>query len=761
MENATHVPTIQELVELPSLETAQISPDGRFVAYEQKQPDWEEDRYVSQIWLVAADGESEPQQITFSPQGSRQPRWSPDGSYLAFISKREGDKVHQIYRLSPAGGEAARLSQAETDIQQFRWAPDGQSLAFTAADPQTEADKKREKSFGQYQVEDEDYQYTHLWQLTLPDKKHRKLTTGREFTVMSLCWSPDSRFIAFAAPPTPDMADYMQARIFQIEVASLQLAALTPAGYTTPFYAPDGRFLFCQQLPEYFFQLSTPCLINLDTGDIQPVDAQFGENIQPLAWSDSGLIFSATQRTNIHLFQLDPHSGEFAQRSPDLDDGWTSGAYLGSCTADGRLAALVMGNAAQLNEVTLLNLETGAWRNLTNLSTNVNGWPVGRPEPYQWSSSDGTPIEGVLIKPADFDPQQKYPLLVIIHGGPTWASFLQKQTHYSVYPHSLWLAKGAIILQPNYRGGIGYGADFRALNVRNLGLGDYADVISGVDALIAAGWVDASRIGAMGWSQGGYISMFIATYSDRFVAISAGAGISNWVTYYANTDIQPFTRHYLKATPWEEMDIYAQTSPMTYIKTAQTPTLIQHGRSDARVPLPNAYELYQGLRDMDVPVRLVTYPGMPHGPRKPRQYRHLMQDNLEWFNHWIWQEPADEAEKRPCYIGFGTPEQLDELHHWARRDGADCRFFSASAGLVETDPGRDAPPSLTTHEAAKLADTIAHQLEALSCRELIFYSPPAEKQPAVQSALGCLHLAAAQIGGLPVKHEEVAAWGDA
>ncbi|MEZ4590836.1 MAG: S9 family peptidase [Chloroflexota bacterium] len=756
MADPKHIPTIQELIDLPTLETAQISPDGRFIAYQQASPDWEKDAYIPQIWLVNCAGEPEPRQLTFTANGSRHPRWSPDGRFLSFISKREEDKVSQIYRLALAGGEAERLTQAETDVQQFHWAPDGQSLAFVAAEAESEADKAREKTFGKYQVENEDYTFSHLWQLTLDDKKLRRLTGGKQLTVRNFKWSPDSASIAFEATPTPDMDRYEEVQLHQIDIATLNVQPLTPVGYSTPAYSPDGRFLFCLQVSKHYYEPESPCLIDLETGDIQPIPVDFGENLQPLAWVEDGVLFTAVQRTNAHLFQLNPATGHIQQLTPDLDEGWVSFASTGSVMKDGRSVALIMDNSSQLGEVVLLDLQTGYWRSLTNLSETVQNWQLSQPETYQWQASDGTQVEGTLIKPADFDPQQKYPLLVAIHGGPSWVSLRQKLARYDrrLYPLPLWAAKGAVILQPNYRGSIGYGAEFQAHNVRNLGLGDYDDVLSGVEALIAEGWVDGSRVGSMGWSQGGYISMFIATYSDRFHAISAGAGISNWMTYYVNTDVHPFTRHYLKATPWEEMEIYAKTSPMTYIQKAQTPTLIQHGRNDARVPLPNAYELYQGLRDMDVPARLVTYPGMGHGPTKPRQSRQIMQDNLDWFNQWLWGEEKV-GEKRPCYIGYGSAEQLEELRHRAIRDEADCFAFSPSDGLIPPEKA-DAPAEFSLAEVATVAAKIGEQLKALNCSKVVLYSEKVGERPFAQTVLGCLHLAAAQTGGLKVVHEE--AW---
>src|SRR5256714_3294722 len=246
-------------------------------------------------------------------------------------------------------------------------------------------------------------------------------------------------------------------------------------------------------------------------------------------------------------------------------------------------------------------------------------------------------MEGVLIQPADSDPAKKYPLLVVIHGGPTGVDNpLLRADRY--YPLELFAVKGAVILRPNYRGSAGYGEKFRSLNVRNLGIGDYWDVISGVDHLIAQGIVDRDRVGAMGWSQGGYISAFITTSSDRFKAVSVGAGISDWMTYYVNTDIHPFTRQYLKATPWDDPEVYRKTSPITYLATAKTPTLIQHGELDKRVPIPNAYELYQGLRDRGVPAKLVVFKGFGHGIDKPKEQRALLDQNFDWFSEWVWGE---------------------------------------------------------------------------------------------------------------------------
>ena len=228
----------------------------------------------------------------------------------------------------------------------------------------------------------------------------------------------------------------------------------------------------------------------------------------------------------------------------------------------------------------------------------------------------------------------------MIHGGPTGVDTPTPVPGY-VYPVLQWLDKGCVVLRPNYRGSAGYGEAFRSLNVRNLGIGDMWDVMSGIDFLDSKGIIDRSRMGSMGWSQGGYISAFLTTNTDQFKAISVGAGISNWTTYYVNTDIHPFTRQYLKATPWNDPGIYSRTSPITNINRAKTPTLIQHGELDKRVPIANAYELLQGLRDKGVPAELVVYKGFGHGINKPRERLAATLHNWNWFNKYIWNEKSE------------------------------------------------------------------------------------------------------------------------
>jgi dipeptidyl aminopeptidase/acylaminoacyl peptidase len=376
-------------------------------------------------------------------------------------------------------------------------------------------------------------------------------------------------------------------------------------------------------------------VVSATGGTPKVVSGDFDEDARLIQWSDGGIYFSASKKTAAHLYRLDVASGAVTQVTHPDDVVAQGFSFSKDFSEVGYRGAVPNGRG----EIYLAPTSgSGATIQVTHLSDKMKQFTLARREVIQWKSGDGTTIEGVLYKPVDFDAKKKYPLLVVIHGGPTGVDqpVIQWDRYY---PIEQFVAKGALVLRPNYRGSAGYGAKFRALNVRNLGVGDYADVISGVDYLIAQGFVDKDRVGSMGWSEGGYISAFITASSDRFKAVSVGAGISDWMTYYVNTDITPFTRQYLQATPWDDPEIYKKTSPITYIAKAKTPTLIQQGDKDKRVPVPDSFELRQALEDKGIPVKMVLYHGFGHPVDKPKEQRAVMEENLHWFGHYIWGEP--------------------------------------------------------------------------------------------------------------------------
>jgi dipeptidyl aminopeptidase/acylaminoacyl peptidase len=635
-----------------------ISPDGRHVVYEQTRTDWEANAFETELWMAdAATGESH--RLTGGAKTSNNAQWSPDGKWIAFFSNRPGalasspaDKT-QLYVMPADGGEAQQLTKMENGVNGYEWAPDSKRIAIAAESPEAKGMKDRKDTFGDYHVIHTDYQMTHLWLLDLPKTdaagrtsapaEPKLLTQGDTFTVNDFHFSPDGTRIAFSAQRDPDLISGFSEDIYTVAVADGAVKKLveTPGPDSSPHWSPDGTQIAYRTAngSKYFYYADQRiAVIDSNGGTPRVLTLAFDEDPNLIEWSADGIYFEAQQKTASSLFLLDSKSGAVKQ----IDIPKSEIAAQFSFSKDFEHVAYRGASANQFSEIYAADVPATSPMQLTHAGEQLSGFDTAKREVIHWKSGDGTTIEGILLKPADFDPKKKYPLLVVIHGGPTGID-LPNISADRYYPMERFVAKGALILRPNYRGSAGYGEKFRSLNVRNLGVGDYADVISGVDSLIAQGFVDKDRVGSMGWSEGGYISAFITTSSDRFKAVSVGAGISDWMTYYANTDITPFTPEYLLATPWDDPEIYKKTSPISYIAKAKTPTLIQHGGSDHRVPVANSFELRQALEDHGVPVKMVIYDGFGHPINKPKQQRAVMEENENWFDHYIWGDPLAPA----------------------------------------------------------------------------------------------------------------------
>lgn len=641
---AGQTPTIEQSLSMKLVGSPRLSPNGQYVVYEERTTDWEQNAFVTQLWIaVTATGER--YQLTSGKKSSSAPRWSPDSRRLAFLSSREG--TGQLYLIAPNGGEAFKLTDVETGINDFRWSPDGKQIAFTTSDPESKVEKDEKEKYGAFEIIQHRYTMIHLWLLDVPADNPakpappRRLTEGPGFTVNNFAWSPDAQRLAFSAPKDPESDSYETSDIYVLNVQDRSVKKIvdTKGPDSNPQWSPDGKeiaYVTVNGMDNFYYVNSCLAIVSAEGGKPTVFTGVFDENPNLLIWAKDGIYFSAQQRTYSHLFRLNPKTKSMERISKPTEIIGNNFTF----NQDGTQVAFTLADAKSAFDVSISSVNDFAPRRLTDLTAQFSQYKVATREVISWKSSDGTSIEGILYKPANFEKGRKYPLICAIHGGPADADTAYIGSS-AAYPIEQLVAKGALVLKVNYRGSAGYGEKFRALNVRNLGLGDYQDVISGVDSLIAQGMVDKEKVGAMGFSQGGYICAFIATYSNRFQAVSVGAGVSDWTTYYVSSDIQSFTRQYFHATPWDDPEIYRKTSPITYIKNAKTPTLIQHGENDRRVPIANAFELYQGLQDKGVPVKMVVFKGFGHGIYKPREQRTYNQNNYAWFCQWIWGENSE------------------------------------------------------------------------------------------------------------------------
>ncbi len=637
--------SIEEIISLPTLSGTNISDDGKNVAFVKKTASWENNKYRNHVWIYEKDkGLSLP--LTTRDIDSTYPLWSPNSRDIAYLSPvGDGDnKKDQIFVKSIDDYSEVQITDEKEGVSKFKWEPTGKGFYYVAQSKESEAIKKRKKLYGNFHHVDKEYRNNCLYYIEVEkviqnDKFERKnsvvyqLTDGKDFHIHEFDISNDGKKIVLMATPRSNLEDYINGDLYilDIKAGELQRMNIDKLLGGSVCFSPDGsKICYSASIREkdYYkthIEDSTLEIYDINNGNlIQPL-TDYDSTVIPLRWTAKGILIRWQNKTN-YLIGLLRENGTVEMLS-EKEDSFIMDA---SITRDGNHLSY---NKAITNETFEIYLDG---KKITNENSFFKGKLKSNREIISWQSSDGLEIEGVLSTPIEFDANKKYPLLVVIHGGPAWASFpIFSDCFNEKYPIEQFIEKGFIVLEPNYRGSSGYGNKFLKENYRKLGIADYDDVISGVDKLVEKGIADKDRVGVMGWSNGGYIAAFCSTFSSRFKAISVGGGITNWSTHYVNTDIPYFIRSYLGNDPWNDPEIYTKTSPMTYIKSACTPTLIQHGEKDARIPTPNAYELYQGLRDMEVDTELIIFKGMAYSSDHPGINMAIMKQNLMWFSHYI------------------------------------------------------------------------------------------------------------------------------
>ena len=633
----TWTPEMQ--VKTKALGGVQISPDGRRVVYTVNDAVMTADKseFITQVWLADADGKNA-FQITFGDKSSTNPRWSPDGNWIAFTSNRK-DNRNNLYLLRAAGGEAEPLTDLKGSVANFDWSPDGKWIAYTMTDAKTDDEEKNDKGRNDFRWVDENLKMSRLYVLPVAKdangkREPRKLTT-ENYNVGGFDWSPDGKTIAFSYTKTAGANDWTTADVSLLDVASgkITVFANTPAAETAPLYSPDGKSIavsVSENPPRWTFagQIN---IFPAGGGAPRALAASFDAQPNMIDWSADGktIYFTEAKGVRTALYALDTVSDKITEL------GESVGVFNVSMNAAHNMFGLVWQDAVTPPEVYVSPVGKLAPVQISRVNEEMKKMPMPRTEVVRWKSTDGRDIEGLLTYPIGYQAGQKVPLILNIHGGPAGVfqqSFIGGR---GVYPLATFASKGYAILRPNPRGSSGYGADFRRANVKDWGGMDYQDLMTGVDTVIKMGVADENRLGVMGWSYGGYMTSWIVTQTKRFKAASAGAPVTNLMSFNGTADIPGFVPDYFGGNQWENPEIYAKHSAMFNIKGVSTPTLIQHGEADIRVPISQGYEFYNALKRQNVPTRMIVLPRQPHGPNEPKMQLAAMQSNLEWFEKYL------------------------------------------------------------------------------------------------------------------------------
>jgi dipeptidyl aminopeptidase/acylaminoacyl peptidase len=649
----------------------QVSPDGSSVAYTVRETVMDEQRshYLTQIHSARIDG-SDTRQLTRGDQSCDDPQWSPDGRWLAFVSdrplgpaapsvarggtnERSGNKKN-VWVLPAVGGEAFPITDARGGVSSFKWSPDGRALAFVALDPPTPDDERAARAKDDARVLDENVKL-HRLHVAAFTGGVGALAEPRLLTADALCvnleggkpgraafdWSPDGKAIVFSHVRTPSPDHWPTADLSRVTLADGQIMPLmtSAAAETSPACSPDGQWIaVVVSAPAPTWAGDARVHLLSATGGQSRALAKtpdgFGRYSEVVGWShDSRQVYVAeTRGTDLALMALPIDGGDpttlFHQPGMGL-----SGVFLNPSrshfgwsweTVDEPNEAWVASVASTLRP-----------QRVSRVHVDLPRPATGRTEPLRWRSTEGFEIEGLVTYPVGYQSGRRYPLLLVIHGGPMGVFTRSYIGSAGTYPVAVFASRGYVVLRPNPRGSSGYGRDFRHANAGDWGGGDYRDIMAGVDRLIELGVADADRLGVMGWSYGGYMTSWTITQTKRFRCASVGAGVTNLMSFTGTADIPGFLPDYFGGEFWDKPEVYAERSAMFQIKGVTTPTLIQHGERDERVPLSQGLELYNALKRQNCPTRMVIYPRTPHGIEEPRLLLDAMRANLEWFDRYL------------------------------------------------------------------------------------------------------------------------------
>jgi dipeptidyl aminopeptidase/acylaminoacyl peptidase len=628
--------TFEQIATMKDVSAPQMSPDGNHVVFvvreASKLADKDHEHEISALWI--ADFAGEARQFTSGLWNDEVPRWSPDGTRIAFLSDRAECGKASVYLIDPAGGEAQRVFDEQGEMANPQWSPDGRYLAVLFTDPETEEEKKRKEDKDDVKVWDTDFKYQRIWVIDLAEKSATAVSPD-DRQVHHYAWSPDSSRIAFNSSATPNVNDIFEETVLAIvpREGGDVTTVLTKVGATDDLvWSSDGERIAFRGHAGKVVHEDQVWVVPASGGELRLITAGYrGSGMQLAAVPGQvDLLFVGAEGISFQPYWLSwDGSREPVLSSPP--SGWTHRPV--SLSADGQRMALAWQSGAHAPNLWVVDTATSdaSMRKLTSFSPDVESAALGQQEQVCWTSDEGVTVEGVLVKPYGYAEGQRYPLVVQVHGGPTWAWSDWFYGNWHDWAQML-AGRGYAVLMPNPRGSTARGTEFMDANYDDIGGGEFRDMMAGVDALIERGIADPERLGVGGWSWGGYMTAWTISQTTRFKAAVMGAGLPNMVSDNSVGDIPSANLSYFEKALAHDPEPYWERSAIRYIRNATTPTLILHGQEDRRVHPAQGQELYVALKTLGIETQLVTYPREGHGIRERKHQLDLMQRVVEWFD---------------------------------------------------------------------------------------------------------------------------------
>jgi len=611
-----------------------LSPNGRRVAWVAAPYGAESEHDESAIWVAAVDGTEAARRWTYGGE-DRMPRWSPDGTRLAFLSDRAKRGTAGVYLIPADGGEAAQLVVRERAVSALAWSPDGTKLAFLAPDEPDEEDRRREREREDAEVFGERWPAHRLWVVELSSGQVTALG-DRDGHLAAVDWSPDGAALAVIVRPTPELDAAGEGRICVVAAdgsgATATWLCAAPGAEDLCFVAGGIRIAFVAYHEGNWVSSTTVWSVPAVAGGAPAVVGPKADEpacavaVHPVAGEDR-VVIQVAQGLDSRLEWCDPCTGE-------REVLWRASGDV-ACYDVGPGPLLAMAQHADRGALEVWSGPPDRLRRISDHHAALAGVPLGEVEDFRFAALDGWQLDGVLIRPPG-PGDGPWPTVVLPHGGPYGRS--GRELHVRPGDWGQWLAAGGYaVLMPNYRGGMGHGQAFAASVRADMGGAEWRDVLAAVDAAVERGIADPARLGIGGWSQGGFLTAWAVTQTDRFRAGVVGAGVTDWSMISLTGDMPSFESALAGGSPWTEAARrHADArSPLVHAADITTPLLILQGQRDERVPPNQGTGLHRALRGRDVPVELVTYPREPHGVRERCHQTDILLRVRAWYDRWL------------------------------------------------------------------------------------------------------------------------------